>query len=81
MKTGRDLFVEFVERKGGRGEAAKALGCSLALIDHIFARRRSITKTIAEKVESASGGEFRKEHLLWGKATTQRPTRRKWNAA
>jgi DNA-binding transcriptional regulator YdaS (Cro superfamily) len=55
----KEHFVKFVDRVGGRQEAAVLLGCGYAAVDHAYTGRRDISADMAIKVERISDGEFR----------------------
>jgi plasmid maintenance system antidote protein VapI len=66
MRSGKALFTEFVAGYPSHKQAAKALGVSAALVDHIIAGRRNITPRMAAKVEKTSKRKYRREALVFG---------------
>jgi DNA-binding transcriptional regulator YdaS (Cro superfamily) len=58
-------FQEYVDMAGSRREVCRQLGISEALVGHILHGRRNVTPSLALKIEEATGGQIRKEKLVW----------------
>jgi len=62
--TNIPAFKTYVDGVGSRGEAAKRLGLTVGMVDHILSGRRGLSVRIAKKVEADSNGFIRREQLL-----------------
>ena len=63
------LILSYIEAVGGRQEAAKRIGVSLAMVGHMATGRRGVSPKVAKAIEADTGGVFRKAALrpdLWG---------------
>lgn len=60
-------FRKYIKWRGGVPEAAKALKRTPGSLYHVLAGRRSVTRSLAEKIEQDSQGRFRKERLMFEK--------------
>lgn len=71
-RTSIQVFAEFVARfrsdadKSGKREAARALGCSYQLVDHIINGRRAVSRQVAERAAELSKGEITRSELMFG---------------
>lgn len=61
------LFQEFIDDRyaGVQSRAADDLGVHRSLVTRILAGDRGITPAMAEKIETLSGGKFKKERFIW----------------
>lgn len=67
MKTGPELFTEWVKEVGGAAQARAILGRkSVSGIYHLMTGERGIRRGTAEKVERASAGRYRAIDLVFG---------------
>lgn len=68
MITPQSVVSDFVASVGGVRRAAAVLEVSPALVCRICKGQRTITPTVALRIERASNGRIRKEALIWGAA-------------
>lgn len=62
--TNIPAFRAYVSSVGGTVEAAKRLGISPGMVDHILSKRRNLSVRVALRVEADSNGFIRRETLL-----------------
>jgi DNA-binding transcriptional regulator YdaS (Cro superfamily) len=68
MNSPTSHFQAFVDRAGGRDQAAQSLGISVGMVSHILCGRRGISVNVAQGIHTATDGEISKANLrpdLW----------------
>lgn len=67
--TPRELLDQFIERKGGLGAAARALGVPYQSLRGIAKGWRGVSPDYARRLADNSGGELDADTLVWIRAT------------
>ena len=62
MKT---PFQQFVDWSGGLIPASSILGITPGGVGHVYRGIRGVSREMAERVELASAGRWKRHHVMW----------------